>query len=103
MSILPSMTFLTESVRTAKLTRQIRKGKHVLIQINKRPVPAFLHGRFVPPVGIRYKQLHSTYSTYKSGSFIVTSSRVTPASHFIQAEEVMFRKRMYILRITVDM
>ena len=38
MSILPLMTFHTESVGTAKLTCQIRMEKSVLIQINKIPV-----------------------------------------------------------------
>ena len=38
MSILPSMTFHTGSVGTAKLTRQIRTEKCLLIQINKRPL-----------------------------------------------------------------
>ena len=45
MSILPSMTFHTESVGTAKLTRQIHTEKCVLIQINKIPVPPFLFAR----------------------------------------------------------
>ena len=40
MSILPSMTFHTESVGTAKLTRQSQTGKHALIQINNIPVLA---------------------------------------------------------------
>ena len=37
------MNFHTESIETAKLTRQIRTEKRVLIQINKRSVlEAFL-------------------------------------------------------------